>query len=484
MDISILSPLSSFGELLNAESTPTVQIDALKGINPAIHETFTGPSGTVTVKTDHNGKEFHMQSGTSVGGYGLLRSLNVLRYRPGQGARLRYTARFGTPVALAAQRAGAVNVGTELSFGYNGLDFGILYRTGGRLEIQTLTITNPAGGAETLTLTLNDTPYTITLSSGTAPHNAFEIVADDGFAATHNAYQNGSTVIFVSTAVGPETGTFSFSSDGVATGTFAQTGAGVAVTDVFTNQTNWNINTLTAATDTFVLDPSKGNIYEISYQYLGYGSMTFRIMDPATDNFIPVHVIEYANANASPNLETPLFKVGWFAASLGTTTNTEIFGASASCFVDGKINPLINPLGHSNTKTGVGTTLTNIISFRVRPEFNGFVDLSQILPKIVSVAVDGTKPASVEVHINASVAGEPNWQYHNKNVDVMEFDTAGTDVTAGTEVVVVSLAKSGSAQIDMNDLAIRLNRTETITIAAKASSGTTDATASMTWVED
>jgi hypothetical protein len=484
IDTNIAGPLSSFGEVLIAEPTPSVQIDALHGIRSEVHETFTGPSGSNTIKDDHGGKEFHCQSGTTSGGYGLLRSLNTVRYRPGQGGRMRFTARFGTPVALSAQRAGGVNIGTELSFGYNGLDFGLLHRTGGRLEIQTLTISAAASGNETLTLTLNDIEYTISLTSGTIPHNAFEIVDDDGFAATHNAYQNGNTVVFISIAVGPETGTFSFSSTGTAAGTFAQTGAGVAVTDNFINQEDWNVTSVNTANNPFALDPSKGNVYQIDFQYLGYGRIQYSVEDPNTGNFIPVHVIKYANANTAPNLETPNFKIGWFAASLGATTNTEIYGASAFGGTDGKITTLKNPTAHSHTKASIGTTLTNILSVRVRANYNGYLNLAQVFPQFVSFASDGAQPVVCEIHINATLGGEPNWAYHDEDSDITEHDIASTTVTGDNEILVLILGKSDSEAVDLSKYNIKLNRTEVITLAAKATGGTSDVTATLTWTED
>lgn len=484
MDVFMRGPLSAFGELETVQLQPTVQIDALQGILEDVHETLTGPSGSVTIKDDHGGKEFHCQSGTSVGGYGILRSQSVVRYRPGQGSRLRFTARYGAPVNLSTQRAGAVNAGTELSFGYNGTSFGILYRTAGRLEIQTLSITTPASGNETLTLTLDGNEYTISLTSGTAAHNAFEIVEDNSFSATHNAYQNGSTVIFTSKAVGDETGSYTFSSDGAAVGSFVETGAGKAVNDTFINQADWNITPLTSESDPFILDPSKGNVFQITYQYLGYGDITFWVEDPATGQFIPVHEIGYANNNVVPSLDTPVFKIGWFAASLGATTNTEIFGASAMGAIDGTLNFLKRPVGHANTKTNVGTTLTNILSIRNRPTINGYINSDPVRLASVSVAVDGTKTATAEIHINPTVAGEPNWTYHDSTQSIVEYDLAGTTISSGTELFDFSLGKTDSFTVNLLPYNLYLNRTDVVSIGVKTSSGTTEATASITWVED
>jgi hypothetical protein len=486
LDVEIPNlPRTAFGEMSVAEETPTVQIDAIEGLRTDLVETFTGVSGTTSIKDDHGGREFEMTSGTNAAGYGLIRSKNVIRYRPGQGALIRFTARFGTPAALCAMRAGGVNIGTELSFGYNGTQFGILHRTAGRQEIQTLTISAGATGNETLTLDLDGTSYTISLTSGTAAHNAYEIVADDSFSATHDAFQNGDTVIFVSLTVGPKTGSYAFSSTGTAAGTFAETANGVAVTDSFINQEDWNITTLTGTSDPFILDPSKGNVYQIRYQYLGYGQICFCVEDPATGQFIGVHSIDYANANTVPHLDVPFFKVGWFVANLGGTTDLNIHGASGYGAVEGKIINNKNPSGHANSKTSIGTTSTNVIQFRVRRTFNGYVNLSEVFPQQVYFAVDGTKPAICEIHLNPTINGEPNWTYHDANNEIIEYDTAATTLTTtNTEIAEIAVGKTGTVSINLADLGVKLVPTDVICLAVKATSGTTDATASLTWIED
>lgn len=483
--VSLQNPIAAFGELLTAEVTPVVQIDAFAGLSNSLIETFTATGGTVTVKDDHGGREFHCQSGTSVGGYGLIRSKNIIRYRPGQGATIRFSARFGTPVANSAMRAGGVNIGTEISFGYNGTQFGLLHRTAGRPEIQTLTITNPVSGADqTLTLTLNGTEYTITLTAGDEAHNAYEIVADNSFSAAYTVFQNEATVIFIAKAVGPQTNAFTFASSGAATGTFAETANGNAVTDTFINQGDWNITTLTSASDPFILDPSKGNVYEINFQYLGYGAIDYYVENPNNGKFVKVHQIQYANNNVVPSLESPLFKIGWFAASLGSTTNIECFGASAAGLVQGKIGQLKNPNGHSHTKSGITSTLTNIISIRVRRTFNGYQNLDEIFPDLVNFAVDGTKNAVAEVHINSTLGGEPNWIYHDETNQLVEYDTSATTVSGANEVLVIALSKTGSETLDIRKYNIRLTPGDIMTLAVRTTSGTTEATASVTWTED
>ena len=487
---------TAFGELRVVETDPVMQIDAVSGLRPKTDvETFTdGSSGSVSVVNTGTGNEFKCTTGSSVGGYGIIRSKRFARYQPGQSTTVRISARWPDEgVENSSMRAGAVASGTELSFGYDGTKFGILHRTGGELEAQKLSLSAAASGAETATITLNDTEFTVSLTSGTAAHNCFEI-ASETFTG-YNVYQNDSEVLFVATSIGTQTGTWSFTSDGTAAGTFSETNNGQPATDVWVYQEDWNVDNLDGkGPSTMVLDPTKGNVFEIIYQHGGYGEIRYGVQDPGTGITNVVHRIQYANAFETPNLLLPSMRVGWFAASLGSTTPLAMYGSSAAAFIEGRrVFSFRNPESVDNAKASVGTTLTNIVSIRVRPTLNGGINTRAVDLLFAAVAVDGTKPAEFKVVLNAQLGGEPNWTYQDEDSSTVEYDTAGTTVTIGADSQVLaagSLSKSGSDRLNLIDY-VRMERTETLTLAVAATSGTTDVTGgttdvtgALTWIEE
>jgi len=197
-----------------------------------------------------------------------------------------FTALFDTGVALSLQIAGLFSATDALCFGYNGTSFGILHRYGGALEIQEIQITVAASGNETVTLTLDGTIFSIPVTSGTVQHNAYEI--SEYLVANTSAWkieQVDDTVIILAQSVGDKTGTFSISSTGDCDGTFTEVLAGAANTEEWVAQANWNRNTVSW------LDPQKGNVYKIEFQYLGFGDINFYVEDPATGTFCLVHQI-------------------------------------------------------------------------------------------------------------------------------------------------------------------------------------------------
>jgi hypothetical protein len=387
--INIDEPTGAFGELSTAEVSPSVQIDAVYGLLNDQVETFTATGGSAAASDGL----FKVGSGTSVGGYGVIRSKRASVYRPGQGMIGRFTALWPTvPGASMTAWAGLFNLLDAFAFGYNGANFGILHRTGGRAEIQTLTITASATGSENVTVTLNGSATVVAITASTAADTAQEIAENDTWDGW-NVQAVGSTVVFMSTSVEVMAGAFTFSSDGTATGSFAQDEAGVAHTNDWTAESSWNGNALP-----FTLDPSKGNVFEVAYQYLGFGIVEFKIEDPSTGKMITVHRLEFPNSSATPHTRVPSMKVGWIAASLGGSgTNIECYGASALAGVTGKSIVTENSKAKEQTNTSVGTSFETIMQFRNRNVFGNTPNLGIVFPQLLSVSSSSTKNTTVQI---------------------------------------------------------------------------------------
>jgi hypothetical protein len=360
----------------------------------------------------------------------------------------------------------------------------VFYRSGGKTEIQDLDIST-ATGNQTLTITLDGTDFDVS-TTGTDPTTvAYQIQLASSTFTGWEVQTFESKVVFLAQSVGDKTGTFDVTTTGTFSGTFTEQLSGAANIDTFITQSSWNINT--ALNDThgsFVLDPLKGNVYEIKMQYLGYGAITFSIESPSTGDFIDVHQIQYANNNTNPSFDNPIMKVGWFAANAGNTTNISCRGASAEVSLEGPVVPFRNPIGHGNTVSGVTTTLTGLLGICVRGEFADKINLTEVFPLIASFAVDGTKPVDLEIHINPTVSGQENWKYHSEANSIVGVQQTAVTITSGTEIVVSATSRQGSVDVDLKALDIVLLRNDVLYLCAKATSSTTDVAVGLTWRED
>jgi len=498
--VALSDPLTGFGEVRVSEVHPIAQIDAVYGLLPNV-ETFVDTSpGTGSVSAvDGN---FVCQTGAGIGGYGVVRTRRGVRYRAGQGVIFRFTVAFDdtNKVANSLQAAGPFNTTNGFLVGYDGTQFGVMHRTGGRHEIRTLTISVAASGAETLNLQLNGVTYNIPVTAGSIPHNAYEVAAWlNANQSAWDAYQNASTVALFGRNAGPLSGAYSVTNGGggeTIAGGVAQDGAGVANSEQWVYQSSFNVDKLDGTGPSgMTIDTETGNVFEVGIQYLGYGNVQMKIENPVTGQFFTFHRYQFANDRTTPTLLNPTLKVGWVAASLGSATNLTVKGASALGGIDGLLHPLSRPKAFSYQRGSVGATLTSVFSIRVRSAFRGVVQLSEVLPRIAYVSPEGTKAAEVKFLLNPTFdagAAEPDWQYVNETDSIVETDNTGETFTdTGDELASFVVAGGTSGSLNFVDLAessinpVHLERGDVLCIAARITGGGgTNVTASLTWLED
>lgn len=477
------STTSAFGDLKVSQIDPYIIMDPFKTVSDRKIETFTSGTGSSAGVLDNApGKEFEVDCGTSIGGFGVLRSRKTLSYRPGIGSLGRFTARFSTPVANSIQRAGFFNIGNELTFGHDGNNgFGILRKTGDRPELRKLTITTSSNQNTNLTITLNGTNHVVAITNGSIEENAFEIV--DGYDWVANgwsAYNIDDTVVFQARSTGAKSGTYSTSASGNFAASFSQLQAGDTATLSWIYQANWNRTTLSTANDPFILDPTKGNVFQIQFQYLGYGALRFFIEDPSTGRFILVHMIEYANANVAPSIDLPTFKLGIISASAGSTTSLKVQSASLAGFHEDAAIPIEIVSSFRGEQSGVGTTLTNIVAIKKTTIAGDALDIRDILLNEITAASEGTKPVIFDMVLNPTFENPTEWESVNSNTSIVATSTGGT-VTGGELLYSVGLSKSSNTFIDLSALNIILSNDDVVALAARATSGNTDIVATLVW---
>lgn len=463
---------SSFGDNIVVEPTPLAQLSAQYGV-PDRAETFTATGGGITVADNM----FTLTTGTNIGGYGVLRTASPALYREGQGLSARYTVIFDkdNAVANSLQFGGFFSVQDTLAFGYRGASFGIIYDTYGAQETRTLAITT--GGNGNLTLTLNSVAYVIPITTGTIAHNCYEIEAwMDANQSVWNTQQVGDTVVFQNKNTVAAAGTYSISGAGVV-GSFSTNATGAAKAETTIAQSSWNGSDISSW-----FDPSESNVYQIQLSYLGFGPHKFFIMNTSTGKFDLVHTI-YNNDRIKPNLSNRALKCGWVAASLGSTTNITVKGASCGIFVDGKVNLLARPISHGNSNANVSTTFVSIISFRVKRTYAGKAMIGRVVPFYLEVSSDSSKETRFKLTKNANL-GETAFVSHADD-NVMCYDNTARNQSGGDDIYEGTIGPGGSKTVNLKELNIDLLLGETLTVFARVVSGaSSDITAALIWKED
>lgn len=232
--------------------------------------------------------------------------------------------------------------------------------------------------------------------------------------------------------------------------------------DNFIPQTSWNQDKFDGTGKSgATIDPSKGNVFEISMQWLGFGSIYFSIEHNDEGDFHQVHNIRYANTATTPSLHNPNFPFKIIVNNGATTSDVWVKSASYACFIEGP-NDINTGLANSIASSITTTTISNVLTIRNRTTYNSQSNHHSVHPQMVVVAVEGTKPAEIQILLNCTIGGAPSWTNISTNNSIVEYDTAGT-ISGGRKLMTLFLGKSDSQVVDLSTLDWQMFPSESIT---------------------
>jgi hypothetical protein len=461
------------------------------GVNSGQVATTTSLSGTAGASNS----SFYVTTGTTSTAQGVILGRKRLRYRPGQGVIGRFTAIFTSPVTYSYQVIGFGHAEDGVYFayreatgtGYSGVApaFGILYINRAYREVRTLTVTTGSSTTENVTVTLNGVANTIAVTnSANIQRTVYELAS--GTYTGWDAYASGATVVFVRKAAGTASaGAYTLTAS-TAVGTFAQTRAGAAGTETFIPQSTWNGDKLDGTGASGVtLDPTKGNVYQIGIQYLGYGSIVFQVEvcppDGNNSDFVTVHTMKLPNTLTATSFGNPSFPFTMAAYSAGSTTDLTVKCGSFAGFIEGTKTLHGNRFTYFNQLTTVGATnLQALFTIANTRYYGGMTNQAVINLLSVSGALKHTSPCIFYLIKNGTLAGNPNFQSLASNSASL-WDTAATTVTYATgdqllwtghlgDTGEIDHHFGGNSDLNMEELTLQPG--EWVTLAARAVTGT------------
>jgi hypothetical protein len=491
---------TAFNEPLAISITPVIQLDSIYGITPDVIDTFI--FGTAATANANIGV-YRVESGTSSTGYATLSSKRFLRYRPGQGALVRFTAGFDPTVVQTNQRAGLFNRESALQVGVhddgvNGPRFGVIRASGGKTHITVLTINTAPTGTQTANITLNGTSYLLPITAGTTTNTAVTINRIDGFTGWFTD-QVDNTIVFDSLFTGPATGTFSFSATGtgtLATGTFSTKQAGVTQTENWTYQEDFSEDRLDGTGPSgMVLASQYLNVYQINFRWLGAGIIQYAIEDQATGRMIMFHKEHYTNQHTVPHISQPSFRLGYISNNRGSTTSATVYGASMMGAVEGVI--FQNELNRSTSvnKTGLASdTVHHLLTLRNPYVTNGasgaqngnyVFNAKEIILKDITIATQGNDPAVLYVFFDAvSFSGIHTYLSQPKDNGMVSTVTGTFDAAVDTAIARFATAINGQVSYPMRDFRVTIPPGSSISFAIASSSNLSRCTFAAVFSED
>lgn len=479
------SSRSAFGELLTVTPTPVFQLDALYGFDNKT-ERYVNGTGITTTNT-----LFQAKTGTGAYGYAVIRSKRTVRYRPGQGALARFTAKFDTGRTGYTQRAGFFTQEQALQVGYNtDGKFGIVRANGGKAHIHKFAITTKAAGTENITVTLAGAATTVSIGAGTTTLDNAAGIGTQAFSGWTVDYRDNE-VIFLSNSLGPKSGTFSMTSSGSLAATASTIQSGVVQTEHWTYQEDWNEDNLTGIGGTsnpslVTLNPQKLNVFQINFRWLGAGEMRYAMENPSNGDMIFIHHDHYSNTNDDVHLDNPSMKIGYVAAELSGNTGlgVTIKGASILGAIEGVISPIDYPIAayHSRTANITANTITHLLTVKNNLIIDGKINSRELIIKQITCgAVSASAaPCLLYLYVNPTYAATPTFTSIGSAAVYSSTDTTIT----GTPIAVFSVTTGSPTTIDLSDLRIALPPTTKLGMAISCTSLLTRVDAGITFIED
>ena len=235
-----------------------------------------------------------------------------------------------------------------------------------------------------------------------------------------------------------------------------------------------------------VLDPTKGNVYQIEYQWLGYGQITFFIEDNESGRFIPVHRIKYSNKNSIPSILIPTVRLLFATYSETASVQNTVKSASGSLMIQGRILNFGKIFSTIATVQSYDANERAFLSLRNGRIFQGKGNNVEIWPRLLAITNDADNSCTIRIYINGSKTDVTNYKFVNEGVSPVSIDITNDNVPIGGTLLFSSVIGSNSiSNIDIEKLDIKLHNYEFITITYQRNTPTdVDINLAITWYED
>ena len=237
------------------------------------------------------------------------------------------------------------------------------------------------------------------------------------------------------------------------------------------------------------LDLTKGNIYQISYQWLGVGVVEYRIND------ILIYRMVNPGLYVGPYMRSAVHPVTFEVQNTGTSTTS---GMNVICInvtsQGGEETPGYSYAIDNGAGLSVGGTLTPIIAIRPKTTFNSVTNRIDVIPRILELSHSASVLRWQALsHGTLSVTGG-SWVSAGTNSSV-EYNISATGYTGGELVTGGTLPSTDRLRLNMEEekhfgrLTRQLKQPlyavnqQFVIIGAKDIGGTTTAQTALTWGE-
>lgn len=264
-----------------------------------------------------------------------------------------------------------------------------------------------------------------------------------------------------------------------------------STTPTFISQGTWNQDKLDGTGASGVtLDPTKGNMYKIQYQWLGFGVVKYMVGNPTDGSWILVHVITYPNSSSATTPTLGNASLQLYAVTTNTT-NSSIVSISTSAMA-GCIEGLINRYNDSRFAVWVSSTLNgagdkSLLTIQNNSTFPtaGVVNRVVVYPDLLCLYNRGNNGVLCRVILNPSSISAFTFGPVLANRSVVSYDTQKNGIVSGGNIILTVFLPplADAITISLADYGIALMPGEILTISSTRLTTNTTVLASLSWLE-
>jgi len=288
----------------------------------------------------------------------------------------------------------------------------------------------------------------------------------------------------------PGRSSFTVSISGTASSPNVTYGNSTAVLD-----DNGNIATRQSVWD---IDLSKVTMFKMEYSWYGAvgGHFLAYVPDATTAGearWVRMHHIRASNQLTSPSLANPTLPIAYLVQKATSGNENAVYKYGASYYIDGGDEGTITARSQSNsTDRTVDTNGTMLLALRTKNTINSIRNRMQVYPTRLGIGTDSR--ATVLLIKNPTVvSGTPSFTSADTLSPIEYSTTTSVNTVSGGTTVATFFVGEGGVDIDLapyfgynkDYLSYPLTAVngDTLYVFAKAASGTTGMSASLTWEE-
>ena len=245
----------------------------------------------------------------------------------------------------------------------------------------------------------------------------------------------------------------------------------------------------------FTINPQLGNVYMVRYPFLGYGVITFWILNPSTGRWLLAHVLQYPNTTTAIQITNPSLSMYAFMTNTGNTSNLIGYSGSMAALLTGARSFVSNPKRAFDNNKAAITAETNLFSIRNATTYNGVTNRGVLRLNTLAFGTNATNAATVvRLRIGATLGGvatyvavdgttADNGVTITNGQSIASTNTVHTTSTGGLLYFCLSNNGQSTAVIDLTPFDLTVAPGEILTVAGFSTASAT-MSASLTWSED